>query len=350
MGRPLTVAMLATLMTWPARAEAESIVTLDWRASAAECPDGSQVVGELERILGDGAGPRRHVAARADVTLTKAGTFRVTLVTTGADVAGRRTFEAETCRELASASALILAITVNPQLSSGPLEPAPPPNPEPTTPGSEAANDAPAPPTAPPALPDRSSATKAPAPYAPSGSRKHFGASVAFAGDIGSLPSADGGVEAALAWVGGSGERIRVEAAGRLFLSSKKEGSTNAGADFRSLGAGVRGGYALLKTDGAQVGPLLGVELDHIEAAGFGGTTSFDPNATFLCGSAGVLAVWSPFRGVPSFALRLSVEAVVPLERPEFVVREPAPTSATTVHQPAIVAGRAALGMEMFFF
>ncbi|AKV04592.1 hypothetical protein AKJ09_11255 [Labilithrix luteola] len=105
-----------------------------------------------------------------------------------------------------------------------------------------------------------------------------------------------------------------------------------------------------MKTATGSLGPVFGVELDHVEATGFGGNTSFDPDATFLAGSGGALAVWSPFTQVRGFSLRLSMEAVLPFVRPEFVVREPAPTSDTYVHRAAIVAGRAALGVEMIFF
>ncbi|AKV04593.1 hypothetical protein AKJ09_11256 [Labilithrix luteola] len=208
--------MLATLATCDpraARADAEPSVTLDWSATEADCPDGSHVVGEVERILGNSTGPRRRVTARADVTRTTTGGFRVMLVTRGADVAGRRTFEAESCPELASASALILAITVNPQLSSAPPVRAEESSdePVPASPASERANAEPAPQNAathPPDALDASGATDSAVHPAPSG-RRHFGAGVSFAGDVGSLPSADGGVEATLAWVGGSASESR---------------------------------------------------------------------------------------------------------------------------------------------
>jgi hypothetical protein len=322
MERLLGIATLTTLALTasPARASADPAISLDWRAEA-DCPQGPQIVAEVERILGTPAGPRRHVDARADVTRTNDGKFRVTLVTSGADVAGRRSLEAESCREVASATALILALTVDPQrtLSEAPREELPPPPPSPA---------------------------EKPAHVTPTRATKTFGASVSAAGDLGSFPSADLGVELALAWAPG---RARVEAVGRRWASSTKTVS-DAGADFDAWSAGLRGGAALVKNSVVSAGPIVGLEIDRIEAKGFGGNRAFEPNATFLAASAGALATWAPISRVQSFAFRLSIEGVAPFDRPAFVVREPAPQSATIVHRAAVVAGRATIGAEMFFF
>lgn len=316
---------LVAVMTFSASARADVPLTLDWNTDSSlgggDCPEAAEVVAEVERILGGSTGSRRQVAARAEVTHASSGMFQMTLVTSGANVAGRRSVEAESCRELASASALILALTVNPQLTAAPVGPAPKHVETPPPPRESAA---------PPPKPRRS---------------KTLGVSVAGAGDLGVLPGAAAGLEAAV--VGAFGD-VRVEAAGRIWSSSRATGSS-AGADFRAFDVGLRGGVLLLGTPSMRVGPIAGIEVDHIDATGFGGTRAFKPSATWLSASGGGLALWSPFSGIP-FALRASVDLLLPFSRPEFVVREPAPAAATPLHQTATVAGRATIGAELLFF
>jgi hypothetical protein len=350
--RLIRVATLVAIVTSSTRALAEPSVTLEWRATpGSDCPSGAEVTSEVDRILEGSAGSRRQISAQAVVTRTASGGHRVKLATSGADTAGRRTFEAASCREIAAACALILAMTVNPQLSSNaasgvaraesarPDEPAAPPDSASTNAPVPAVQRAPEAPRA----DDGYSRALPPA----SSSPKRFGASASFAGDVGSLPSVAAGAELALAF---AADRLRLELAGRMWAPSRTTGATSAGATFDLFLVGVRGGYALVKARSVKVGPALGLEVAHMRAGGFGGTTAFSPDATTLGASMGLLSTWSPFAELPSFAFRFLVEAAVPFSRPRFVVREPPPAPPTDVHSAAPVVGRAGVGAELLFF
>lgn len=336
--RSLTrVAAFVAALTCSAHALADPSVTLEWRAAAgSDCPTGAEVVAEVDRILAGSSGLRRDVTARADVTKIAPGSYGVKLVTSGANTAGRRAFEAASCREIAAACALILAMAANPQLTAPAAlesrEETPPA--VITTPVLLAADER---------IPVDAPARSAPVASSP----KRLGASASVAGDMGALPSAAAGLELAIAF---SSDRARFEVAGRRWTPSKATSTTNAGAELDLMLLGFRGGYALMKTSSLKIGPLAGLELDYTRARGFGGTTAFSPNATTIGASAGILSTWSPFAQLPSFAFRLLVEAAVPFERPRFVVREPAPAPPTDIHRAAVVAGRAALGAELLFF
>jgi hypothetical protein len=141
---------------------------------------------------------------------------------------------------------------------------------------------------------------------------------------------------------------LRIEGAGALLLASE---STNggAGASFSSQRAALRAGYLPFALGDATVGPSAGVAVDHVSASGFGGGQAFTPGATFLSASAGALGVWAPTAAIRQLAVRLLTEAVIPFDRPSFVVREPAPAPPTVLHRTPAVAGRATLGVEVHF-
>src|SRR4051812_19779746 len=92
-------------------AESPSPVQLEWDAPRG-CPPVESVVEEARRNLG-GTTPHR-VAARADVTEVGPEHWSVHLFTEVDGVAGERSLEANSCASLASATALILAWTVDP--------------------------------------------------------------------------------------------------------------------------------------------------------------------------------------------------------------------------------------------
>src|SRR5687767_7171738 len=89
-------------------------VTLEWTAPA-ECPDRAYVHGEVARLLGDSA-VKKRVDARAVVTRT-GDTFRVRITTTAG---AERTLDAPTCKAIGDATALIVAIAVDPTVASKP--------------------------------------------------------------------------------------------------------------------------------------------------------------------------------------------------------------------------------------
>lgn len=104
---PLAASALALLFGVPGLA-------LSWEASPA-CPSQVEVEQEIERLS---AGREPSLAAlrvRVEVT-EELGRWRAKLWTEAAEASGERSFEAATCRELADAAALIVALALFPEL------------------------------------------------------------------------------------------------------------------------------------------------------------------------------------------------------------------------------------------
>lgn len=97
-------------------ADPQPPVVLQWSAPPDVCPDAAYVLGEIERLLGGAAGPST-VRAKAKVTLVD-DVYEVQLTTevtsNGVVRKGARRLAAPTCRKLADATALVLALAVDP--------------------------------------------------------------------------------------------------------------------------------------------------------------------------------------------------------------------------------------------
>jgi hypothetical protein len=97
-------------------------LTLEWQAPAG-CPSQAQLEkavlsGRLDRE----AAPGRQVSAKVLVEQRADGTFRAVLTTRAPEGGGTRELEGESCDAIASASAVVLALALDP-----PTEPVPPP-------------------------------------------------------------------------------------------------------------------------------------------------------------------------------------------------------------------------------
>ena len=114
-------ALAAALFVAHARAETANgarAVTLRWGAPAG-CPDGSYVEAEIARLLAGSDAPARTLDAQADVTRGSNGRWHVRLLTRsggagGEAGSGERSLDAASCKALADASALIVAMAVDP--------------------------------------------------------------------------------------------------------------------------------------------------------------------------------------------------------------------------------------------
>src|SRR5258708_2813475 len=105
--------LLAAIVGLPAaRAEPPSF-SLTWDAPP-DCPDAATVRHAVERLLAGESDTSVHVDARATVARGDRGSLRVKLVTVREGRIGERTFEATSCRSLADATALIVALTIDP--------------------------------------------------------------------------------------------------------------------------------------------------------------------------------------------------------------------------------------------
>lgn len=98
--------MLALLSATSAQA-----LELDWQAPAG-CPDVATVKRNVQRLAGAAEGA--SLVARAVVTQTTAQRWRVSIDLSGS-ATGHRSLTADTCPQLARASALIIALAANPE-------------------------------------------------------------------------------------------------------------------------------------------------------------------------------------------------------------------------------------------
>jgi hypothetical protein len=360
--RHRTTIVIAALLTgvpmgFAVAAPGPSTLTLDWGATP-ECVSGSRVLDDVARLVGGASEGNRRVAARARLTQTDRGAWHVVLTTQTEEGARDRSFDAESCEAAAGGIAFILATTENPavaasrsaELSSTPLAALPPlPALEPPAAASERE-----PPTSPPVRAE----ADAPAREALSvpeetrtdargrvNARRGFEGIVAvgIATDSGTLPRTTLGP---IASVGLAQGRWRFDLTSAYWTSkSATLPAGPAGARFDAWSAEARAalGWPL---GPFKVGPVAGLGIESIYAAGFGGTAAnFDVNAlTGTLGGGGFLS-WRPGGAM---ALRLEVEGEVPFERPSFHVNEPVPPNSLVFRLPAAVA-RASLGVDVVF-
>jgi hypothetical protein len=100
-------------MSERARAQAPAGLTLEWRAPSV-CPTQQAVAREIEAVLGASTHADRALQVRVTVTQRPTG-FRAELEFSGADVSGAtRTLQDPDCDALAKASALVIAIAIDP--------------------------------------------------------------------------------------------------------------------------------------------------------------------------------------------------------------------------------------------
>src|SRR5262245_48356488 len=95
--------------------------SLTWQAPA-ECPDQTYVRGEVEQLLAGGEPRPVHVDARARIERANERDWRVWLTTTRDGITGERTVESDSCRSLADATALIVALAIDPDMQQNRLQ------------------------------------------------------------------------------------------------------------------------------------------------------------------------------------------------------------------------------------
>ncbi len=299
---------------------------LAWNAPP-ECPTRDDVLAEVDRVLAGSHETRVLTAAHVDVAATANGRWTAVLQIDSRDGQRRRQFDADTCVEIASATALILAVAVE----NG----APPPAP------AIAREEAPA------AVSERRAPPEAVRSIAPARASQVI-AAVAGLVDDGTMPGAPAtGMEIAL---GGSlafsKGHLRALAGLAVYpTQTTPAGSAGESAKVSLLAVSARA-CALIPRDRFEWGPCLGGEIESMNASGAGPAQTFQPaSAHRVWGAAtgGVHGSWNYSRLVTVFA---RAEGVFSLARTRFVLTP----DNSIVHEPARVAGRAALGIELRFF
>jgi hypothetical protein len=301
----------------PVRADADKGFDFTWLAPAG-CPPAEDVRSEIDRLLGSPA----HAAASGDLNVRASveheSHWLVTLETTLGTRSGHRTISASSCQGLANATALIVALMIDPDAVAAhshppegePLAPAPGPEPAPSM-----------------ALPS------APA---------TFLAGLGAAGHWGVLPSPDLGMNASVG-VMGSFWRVEVLASygPRAVHSQAMSDPPGAFGRFRLYTGGLAGCLAL-KRAALELGPCLDFEVGVVQGEGLAAPVTSSKTTPWLALGAGAFVAFKANRwlGFP-----VHIDAVVPLWRPRFTFDG----AETPIFRSAIVGGRATAGVEVQF-
>jgi len=353
-----TIALsLAALVVLSGRSiYAQTAVSLEWTAPFAECGGASDVEGEVNRLLGgQPVAPEKRVRARAHIEHAADGAWLVDLVTERNGTRGERTLSAASCRAAADATALILALIIDPtQVAASRAAPVPPaPSSSAVTPAAPSSTAA-APARETPASVVESTAvevtTPGPAPTPPDRAprelvpprQKDPSSVVAFGAlglaDLGALPTAAAGVGLFAAWTPG---RARIEALGADYPDATAQLPNARGGSFHLATGALRGCYAITFRAPLESSPCVGVEAGIIGGEGFGVAA---PGSGTAFWAASIVGGLFAYRLTPQLAVRLDTDLSVPLVRPRFVL-----DNAGFVHRPSALGGRAALGMEVRF-
>jgi hypothetical protein len=345
------VTLAAAFCSSPAGAAPEEPMPLDLEWIAPEgCPSRAEVLEQVARIVTAAAsGERARVKARAVFSRMEDGRWHVAITTFG-EGAGERSLDAASCPAASDATALVLALRIDPTIAAR-LErtPTTPPFPPPPIPRPD--SDAPRTlsPTTPPPNPAEGPSGTPPAPTPPaaparSSARSQLALGVSVTLGVGEMPNPDVAGELALAW-GLSRLRIEVHAATGFLQNASAPGRSDVTGSTRLFTGGARGCGVLVPRRVSLAACAVG-EIDWMWISGQGAHVSLDANAGWTALGGGALLTWSLGDRI---ALRGSLELVAPLTRPNFVIEGPTGAVTALVFQPALVAFRGALGAEVHF-
>jgi hypothetical protein len=323
--------LLVALLLQPVAAPpaAPPPVELAWEAPPG-CPDAKRILGEIARLLASTEpGPhRKRVRASAQPRRTIEGSWRLQLVV-GDDrgETARRTLASRSCMVIADATALIVAIAIDPTIpvTAAPADAAP--EPAPPVPASQ--------PT-PPIATELSLERPAPTPA----SRARFAAGVFGMGRQGVLPGVAGGAGVALAALVG---RWRLDlSAGYVLPKDVYLASVPAaGARLSQLWLALAP-CLVLKRRSLEFPLCAGLEGGALAGRGIGGAVApTDGRQPWLALTSGAGTVWMVGEDVGIF---VSAAAVLAVLRPAFDL------GSEPVHRTPVLSGRLTLGAEWRFF
>jgi hypothetical protein len=272
---------------------------------------------EIARLLGGGIQITQGGDLDARAVVDHGPVWSVALTTYHAGRTGRRSIEAPSCQSVAEATALIIALMIDPDKVAANSQ-----DPEETPPAPEAPPAVAAPPAGP-----RSA---------------DFVAGLHAQGSLGTLPGFDVGVGLD---IGLSGRRWRMEVRGTYGLRRDQVAylPSPAGAYGRfNLASGALAGCFDLGQAGLAFGPCAVVEAGVVSAEGYGASVGFAKRAPWVALGGG---------GYLSFAMgrrlraSLEIDVLFPVYRPEYVFQD----VAGVVFQAPAAGGRALTGMAWCF-
>ncbi len=331
--RLLSALAIAVSTIAPSLAWSSPPVQLAWSAPSG-CPDAAHVRRELERLLDEPiateAPPR--FTARASVEQGDDGRWHLRL-SMALDEA-ERTLEGDTCEELADATALIIALAVDPVgVAARAGQPA-----APHTADETAAVEAPPSPVTPVPRSPRVAAAVVRDPEAPPSTKTRWRGRASGIVDGMALPRAAPGIAVAgIAELGAGRAELTVA---YLFSERATLADRSAGGDISLLAGGarlcglpIRGTY--------EAGACMGFEGGVMMADAFGVTAPGSGSAPWLAPQVSVLGSYAL---TDRLALQLALDGLVPLARKRFVLAD-----IGEVYRPPRFTFRAGLGLEVEF-
>lgn len=317
----LVVAGLALVpLAWATSAGAQAIPAVDVAWLAPEgCPTASAVQTQIDALLGAAAAARavEDLAVRAVV---EQGTrWLVTIETRRAGSSGHRSLEAATCQGLADATALIVALMIDPaavaaRTEKPPREPPPAASPPPVA-----------------------------APTPVSVPRSTFGlVGLAGVGHVGVVPAVDVAPALVLGLRRPSWRaELRLAYGLRRVRSEPLAEAGDAYGEFRFHAAALTGCYTLARGP-FELGPCAVAEAGVVHGQGIRADRTATQNTPWMAlGGGGWLAV----KAASWLRFALHVDAMVPLWRPAYVFR----IMDVEVFQSPSVGGRLTLSVETSF-
>ncbi|MCX4242003.1 hypothetical protein [Paraliomyxa miuraensis] len=305
---------------------------MEWQAPEG-CPEATAVERRVEDLLG--RAPEAN-ELRAVGVVHAGPPWRLELTTSIGGRRQQRTLRGNDCRAVAEAAALILAVSVDPIGVDGSLEapdvpvlPIPPVSPVSEAPGVD------------PGLAVTPLDEAAlPSPRPPPRARPRVHVRVGGGGELGAIPGGTGGVRGGLAVVG---ERMLLRLEGSYWIDRLAEvgdGTVRRGAVVGLGTVGLQGGVHLGGRR-VRVPLVLGLEAGGLRASGVG---LVDARRLTLPWFAAVIGTGVSWSITPRVALWATLEGVVPGARTK--VRVGREGGSTIVHEPAVLGGRALVGLS----
>ena len=323
--RCLGLALIASGPVPKARADDGSGFTFTWRAPEG-CPAASAVEGEIDNLLGGRAVEHARDSLRVQATVEHGAQWFVTLETESKTASGHRMIEAVTCQGLANATALIVALMIDPDAVAARSGKA------------QAAEPRPVPPAPPAPVP----VPAAEAPAARSVRATHGVLGVAAAGSAGVLPSPDVAVSVSAGvvrphWRG----EARAAYGLRRVQSDPLAEPSGAYGRFSFVAGTVAGCWTFVEPI-LEMGPCASVELGAVQGRGVGATQTISKSTPwFAVGAGGFLAI----KANPWLYFPIHADVVFPVWRPRYVFSN----VPTPIFQSLSVGLRLTAGVELRF-
>lgn len=323
--------------------------SLAWDAPT-QCPSQAYVRSAVEPLVAGARSSAPHVDARARVGRCAGDSWCVRLTTVRDGTTAERVVQSTSCRSLAEATAVILAVTIDPERA---------PEPEKTG-AAPGASDAPVsltPRSRP--VPATPSIELAPAKEMPAASKaeppsSHVGILAQASSDLGALPQLAYGFTLGAALMLGD---FRLEGYAARWAAPTASGDSlpTTGANVQLTVGGLRGCVVPWRSS-LEISGCSGLELGDLHTAASPGTGPMIIGGTLLTAVAAsatpVDRLWVSlttsarafWRLTPAFGLALDIGLALPLRRDALALGPQG-----TVGEPAWVAGRVSVGPEARF-